>query len=43
MDNIKFAQVLLSEATELLSESAGKNGLAKRIYEENMVKKPIIV
>lgn len=33
MDNREFTKVLLYEASELL-ESSGRNGLAKRIYEE---------
>ena len=33
MDNKEFARLLLCEATELL-ESTGRNGLARRIYEE---------
>ena len=41
MDNREFAQVLLSEATELLAESAGANGVARRYRDaryENMKK-----
>ena len=41
MDNKEFAKVLLSEATDLLSESAGQNGVGRRYRDaryENMKK-----
>ena len=38
MDNREFAQVLLSEATDLLSESYGQNGAGKKFYDQRIEK-----